>query len=105
MQDALKRVTNVRIGPLISKGFFKSAAPYLLSSSSFAKMDAGQWPNWYKPPKAVLYRMNGTDYFLITVWENGGWRVVGSPGSSQASWLKSSDYSTAAQSSLKSENR
>ncbi|MCX6345740.1 MAG: hypothetical protein NT018_11815 [Armatimonadetes bacterium] len=93
IRESLGRANSFRLGPKISKQFLTSAAPFLVADVAFKKLDKGIWPNWRKQPRAVIYTIDDKAYFLITVWENGGWRVIGTPASSQACWLKSDDYS------------
>lgn len=88
----LSGVSDLRIGPAISRRFLESAGPFVLSGTFARLAGTGQWPDWKRPPRAVTYRWGNKRYFIVVVRENGGWHALGPPLFSRAEWLKYDDY-------------
>lgn len=88
----LKDAKNIRLGPVISREYIANAAAYELGDSSDTPLAKGTWPDAPEKSRAVLYDFNGKTYFLFVVWENGGWRVFGTPLRTKASWLEYKTY-------------
>jgi len=88
----LKAVTSVRLGPAISADFLESAQPFELQVRLPSRAGANGWASREHPPRAVLYDQGNQTYFVFVIWENGGWRVFGTPLLAKASYLKYKDY-------------
>lgn len=86
-KDALNHVSNLRVGPVLSKPLLESSLRFVLPPLPARR----QWPDWDRPPRAVFYDVGPTTYFVFVVWENGGWHAFGTPLELKEKYLKSDD--------------
>ena len=85
-REPLKRASNLRVGPPLSRQFLMSAFPFELLG-----IPQQGWPDWNHPPRAVLYDVDRSTYFIFVIWESGGWHAFGCPLRLKEKYLKSGD--------------